>query len=99
MFNWLKPKPQNIEKPKTLGQVGEEFAQDIYKEKGFEIIGTNVYNKKGVRKGEIDFIAKSKEKIIFVEVKTRSVHSSRMFGTAEESVNWSKQLKLLKAVK
>jgi putative endonuclease len=100
MFNWLKSKPktQIIEKPKTLGQRGEEFAQGAYKEKGYEIIGANVYNKKGLRKGEIDFIAKDKQKIIFVEVKTRSALTSK-FGTAEESVNMFKQLKLLKAVK
>lgn len=100
MFNWLKQKPktQIVEKPKTLGQRGEEFAQTIYQQKGYEIIGANVYNKKGLRKGEIDFIAKDKQKIIFVEVKTRSTSKSK-FGTAEESVNMFKQLKLLKAVK
>lgn len=84
-------------KPKTLGQRGEEFAQTIYKQKGFQIIGENVYNKKGLRKGEVDFIVKDKHKIIFVEVKTRS--GASRFGTAEESVNIFKQLKLLKAVK
>ncbi len=98
MFNWLKPKPKTIEKPKTLGQLGEEFAQGIYRQKGYEIIGENVYNKKGLRKGEIDFIAVNKQKIIFVEVKTRSNESSR-FGSAEDSVNYFKQIKLLRAVK
>jgi putative endonuclease len=97
MFNWLKQKPK-IEKPKTLGQRGEEFAQEIYRQKGFEIIGENVYNEKGLRKGEIDFIAKNKQKIIFVEVKTRTTSKSK-FGSAEESVNVFKQMKLLKAVK
>jgi putative endonuclease len=98
MFNWLKQKPQIIEKPKSLGQRGEEFVQTIYQQKGYEIIGANVYNKKGLRKGEIDFIAKDKKKIIFVEVKTRSTSKTK-FGTAEESVNMFKQIKLLKAVK
>src|SRR5262249_632095 len=69
-----------------------------YKNQGYEIIGENVYNKKGLRKGEIDFIAKNQQKLIFVEVKTRSSQSSR-FGSAEESVNIFKQMKLLKAVK
>jgi putative endonuclease len=96
MLNWLKPKPK-IQPLKTLGQCGEEFAQEVYRQKGFEIVGTNVYNKKGLRKGEVDFIAKDKQKIIFVEVKTRSGISK--FGRGEEAVNFFKQQKLLKAVK
>ncbi len=95
MFNWLKPKSV---RPKTLGQIGEELAQLEYKKNGYEIIGANVFNTKGLRKGEIDVIAKNKDRIIFVEVKTRSDESSR-FGTAMESVNQFKQIKLLKAVK
>jgi putative endonuclease len=51
-----------------------------------------------LRKGEIDFIAVNKQKIIFVEVKTRSDNFNR-FGSAEDSVNYFKQIKLLKAVK
>lgn len=48
--------------------------------------------------GEIDFIALNSNKIVFVEVKTRSQQTSK-FGTALESVNESKQRKLLLAVK
>lgn len=98
MFNWLKLKQKPIStKPKTLGQTGEEFAQGVYKKQGFEIVGTNVFNKKGLRKGEVDFIAKDNSHIVFVEVKTRSGRSK--YGTAEEAVNTFKQIKLLKAVK
>ncbi len=95
MFNWLKPKST---KPKTLGQMGEEFAQKEYKQRAYSIIAANFFNKKGLRLGEIDFIAKNKSQIIFVEVKTRSSAESK-FGTAAESVNVFKQLKILKAVK
>ena len=69
MFNFLKSKPQ---KPKTLGQLGEEFAQGKYKKHGYKILTANDYNKKGKRLGEIDFIAKNKDKLVFVEVKTRT---------------------------
>lgn len=99
MFNLLKPKQKPPEKPKTLGQLGEEFAQRFYKDASYEIVGKNVYNKKGLRRGEIDFIAQNKDRIIFVEVKTRSSLAGNKFGTAEESVNFYKQIKLLKAVK
>lgn len=86
------------QKQKTLGQLGEEFAQKEYLRQGFQIIAKNEYNKKGLRRGEIDFIVKNKNRIIFVEVKTRKPNADK-FGQGEESVNWAKQSKLLKAVK
>jgi putative endonuclease len=95
MFNFLKPKPKII---KSLGQLGEEFAQEHYKSLGYKIIAKNEYNKKGKQFGEIDFITKDKTTIIFVEVKTRSSTPSR-FGTAAEAVDIYKQRKILKAVK
>ncbi len=95
MLNWLKSKPQE---PMTLGQIGEEIAQGEYKKQGFKIIAKNEYNKKGKRLGEIDFIGELKDKIIFVEVKIR-VEDKGRFGTAIESVDHFKQIKILKAVK
>src|SRR3989344_5896283 len=95
MFNWLKSKPQE---PKTLGQIGEEIAQGEYKKRGFKIIAKNEYNKKGKQLGEIDFIARQKDRLVFVEVKTRK-EDKGFFGTAIESVDHFKQIKLLKAVK
>ena len=97
MFDWFK-KSSQTEKLKTLGQLGEEFAQAEYQKQGFKIIAKNEFNKKGLRRGEIDFIAKDKNKIAFVEVKTRKSGAGK-FGQGEKSVNWSKQSKLLKAVK
>ena len=97
MFLWLK-NPSADKKPKSLGQLGEEFAQREYKKRGFKIIAANEYNKKGKRLGEIDFIAKNNLKIIFVEVKTRTNGSER-FGKGVESVNVYKQRKILAAVK
>lgn len=96
MFSWLKS--SKVQKQKTLGQLGEEFAQREYKNRGFKIIAANFFNPKGLRLGEIDFVATNKEKIVFVEVKTRSNKISK-FGTAEEAVNYFKQSKLLKAAK
>jgi uncharacterized protein (TIGR00252 family) len=95
MFNLFKSEPK---KPKSLGQLGEEFAQEEYKKRGYTIVAANFFNKKGLRKGEVDFIAKNKQDIVFVEVKTRHVLVEK-YGTAAEAVNVFKQLKLLKAVK
>jgi len=68
---WNLFKKSEPEKPKILGQVGEEIAQIEYKNLGFKIIAKNEFNKKGLRLGEIDFIVTKKDSIIFVEVKTR----------------------------
>jgi putative endonuclease len=95
MFNFFKTKPQQ---PKTLGQIGEEMAQEEYKKRGYKIIAKNEYNKKGKRAGEIDFIAKNEQSIVFVEVKTRTAGADK-FGKGAESVNIFKQRKLLRAVK
>jgi putative endonuclease len=95
MFTLFKSKPS---KPKTLGQVGEELAQEEYKNRGYKIIAANFFNKKGLRLGEIDFISKNKDSIIFVEVKTRNSAVTK-FGSGAEAVNQFKQIKILKAVK
>ena len=95
MINFFKAKPQ---KPKSLGQMGEERAQEVYKKLGYKIIAKNEYNKKGKRVGEIDFIAKDKQSVVFVEVKTRTAGADK-FGKGAESVNIYKQQKILRAVK
>jgi len=69
-----------------------------YKKRGYELVAANFFNKKGLRKGEIDVIVKNKELIIFIEVKTRSQNYGR-YGTAVESVSVYKQAKLLTALK
>lgn len=101
MLNWLKQK--SSKQPvkvvvKSLGQMGEEFAQREYIKQGYEIVAANEYNKKGKRLGEIDFIAKNKQRLAFVEVKTRTAGSSK-FGSGAEAVDIYKQTKILKAVK
>ena len=93
MLNWLKK-----QKPKSLGQLGEEYAQREYKKRGYKIVAANFFNRKGKRLGEIDIVAADKKKIIFVEVKTRHINDKK-FGTGAEAVNIFKQLKILKAVK
>jgi putative endonuclease len=85
-------------KLKSLGQLGEEAAQEEYKKLGYKVIAANEYNKKGKRQGEIDFIATDKSKIVFVEVKTRNASADR-FGSGAEAVNIYKQQKILRAVK
>jgi Holliday junction resolvase-like predicted endonuclease len=66
----MKEKKEKTEKRKT-GDIGEKIAGRFLVSKGFEIVDWN-YLKPW---GEIDIIAKKKEKIHFVEVKTVSVDS------------------------
>lgn len=72
---------------KILGTSGEGKAAKYLMLKGYEILETNFSNKVG----EIDIIAKDKNYIVFVEVKTRT---SKLFGLPCEAVNFRKQQKI-----
>ncbi|HHE41466.1 MAG TPA: YraN family protein [Dehalococcoidia bacterium] len=72
----------------TVGRRGEEIARALLKKRGYKILETNVR----VRLGEIDIVARRKDCLVFVEVRTRT---SRNFGTPEESVTKRKRDKLV----
>ena len=74
---------------KQLGDLGEDISEIFLIKTGYSIIKRNYRCKLG----EIDLIAKDKNKIIFFEVKTRT---NLNFGYPEESVNNLKVLKLKK---
>ena len=74
---------------KQLGDLGEDISEIFLAKMGYSIIKRNYR----CRLGEIDLIAKDKNKIIFFEVKTRT---NLNFGYPEESVNNLKVLKLKK---
>ena len=68
---------------RRFGTIGEKIAQIHLIKKGYKIINTNFYTKKG----EIDIIAKKDNCIIFVEVKTRT---NLNYGTPAMAVNSTK---------
>ena len=74
----------------ATGRLGEEEAVLFLKRNGYKIICRNYRNSLG----EIDIIAKDREVICFVEVKTRG---SADFGYPAESVGRSKQNQIAKA--
>ena len=74
---------------KDLGKKGEEAALRFLKRKGYRIIERNYVCKMG----EMDIIAKEKDALVFVEVKTRT---STNFGPPQLAVNASKQRQLSK---
>lgn len=72
----------------VIGDKGEEFAANYLKQLGYAIVTT----KYRVKTGEIDIIAKDKDCLVFVEVKTRR---SAAYGLPSEAVNYRKQQKII----
>lgn len=62
------------------GKVGEDIATTYLQQIGYEIIQRNFECKQG----EIDIIAKDKDEIVFVEVKTRA---SALYGEPKDAVD------------
>jgi putative endonuclease len=76
-----------LNKRQKLGEQGEALAVRRLKKAGYKIIETNYRT----RLGEIDIIAKDKDTIVFIEVKSRrSVH----FGNPKQAVTLQKQKKI-----
>ncbi|RLC38267.1 YraN family protein [Candidatus Falkowbacteria bacterium] len=76
---------------KKVGDYGEKIAANYLKRKGYLIIEKNVK----VSFKEIDIIAKIKEIIVFIEVKTRT---SNTLGSADEAISGKKINNLKKAI-
>ena len=74
---------------KELGKKGEELALRFLKKRGYRIVEKNYVCKMG----EMDIIAKEKDTLVFVEVKTRT---STIFGPPQLAVNPTKQMQLSK---
>ena len=76
-----------------VGKAGEEKATKYLKERGYSIIEKNFR----CREGEVDIIAKDKNKdLVFVEVKTRRTIE---YGFPSEAVNYTKQNHIQKVAK
>jgi putative endonuclease len=73
---------------KDTGNLGEKIAANYLKKRGYHILETNYR----CRKGEIDIVARKKDVVIFVEVRTKSNFD---FGVPEESVTRDKKEKLI----
>ncbi len=66
-----------------FGKHGEELAEAYLKTKGYRVLEKNFR----CLRGEIDIIALEKEKIVFVEIKSRT---SKEYGLPAESVTETK---------
>ncbi len=74
---------------KRTGDLGEKQAKKFLKKQGYKILEANYRCKLG----EIDIVARDKDAIVFVEVRTKR---NLDYGTPEESVNSTKRAKLIK---
>jgi len=72
---------------RALGQLGEELAVQHLQARGYLILARNYR----CAHGEVDIIARDRERLAFVEVRARRGTS---FGTPEESVTARKQERL-----
>jgi len=72
---------------RDTGILGEKLAKDFLKKRGYRIWETNYR----CPEGEVDLIAKHKDYLVFVEVRTKT---SREFGTPEESITPTKKERL-----
>ena len=75
-----------------IGKIGEDKATEYLEKLGYKIIERNFVAKQG----EIDIIAKDKQELVFIEVKTRT---NTLYGKPVEAVNESKQKHLINTAK
>ncbi|WP_217557580.1 YraN family protein [Paenibacillus sp. GbtcB18] len=73
---------------KDLGRYGEQRAEEHIAALGYKVVARNWR----CRSGEIDLIAETEDRLVFIEVRTRRL--TGRFGTAKESVDARKQLKV-----
>ena len=90
LFGWLKPKPDNRTPRQILGARGEKAAAKHLRRHGYKILTRNFRS----GKAEVDLIARDKDWLVFVEVKTRQTEE---FGAPSEAVQLEKQRNLSKA--
>ena len=88
MVFWGNKKKRNLE----VGEMGENVAEDFLREEGYKILDKNYRTKYF----EIDIIAKKKDVLHFVEVRTKT---NEKFGSPEETIDYKKKEKLLRSAK
>jgi putative endonuclease len=74
-------------KRRDTGILGEKIACEFLGKNGYDIVETNYR----CAEGEIDIIARQKDMLVFVEVRTKK---SYQFGSPEESITTTKKDRL-----
>ena len=71
-------------KATNKGRLAEFLARSLFRISGYTILASNSRGLKGTGVGEIDFIAKRKNVIVFVEVKQRSSLENAAYSVKKE---------------
>ncbi len=74
-------------KRRDTGIQGEKLAKDFLKKRGYRIVETNFR----CPEGEIDIVARHKDFLVFIEVRTKT---SLEFGSPEESITAAKKARM-----
>ena len=74
-----------------IGKNGEQLAVKYLIKNNYKILETNFE----CRQGEIDIIAKDKQELVFIEVKTRT---NNLYGQPSEAVDLTKQNHIKKVI-
>lgn len=88
-LGWFK-KASNLTPRQILGARGEKAAARYLRRRGYKILLKNFRS----GKAEVDLVARHKDWLVFVEVKTRE---TEQFGAPSEAVDRDKQRNLSKA--
>ncbi len=81
-----------MNRTQRIGKLGEDKACRYLKRRRFEILERNYW----AQSGEIDIIARDREELVFVEVKTRS---GQQFGLPSDAVNDKKKRHMIDAAR
>ncbi|MBQ3076013.1 MAG: YraN family protein [Clostridia bacterium] len=78
---------------KEFGDRGEYLARLFLEKKGFVFIRANYRSKHG----EIDLVMQENDEIVFVEVKTRTFRSAKIYGRGSERIDKDKQKNIIRS--
>jgi putative endonuclease len=90
LFNWFKRKEDHRTPRQITGARGEKTAAKYLRRRGYKILLKNFRS----GKAEVDIVARHKDWLVFVEVKTRK---TEQFGAPSEAVDREKHRNLSKA--
>jgi len=89
-FGWLQPKEDHRTPRQIMGARGEKAAAKYLRRHGYKVLLRNFRS----GKAEVDIVARDKDWLVFVEVKTRVTED---FGAPSEKVDRDKQRNVSKA--